>query len=104
MIPSFPDTRLSFPHDHPAFAGHFPGHPVVPGVLLLSAAIDSIQAATGRKVTQVTAAKFLNPVGPGVELCLSVRAGPGQRLLFDIAAQELKIASGSLSLAPEDGR
>lgn len=100
MIALPPPLTLSFPLTHPAFAGHFPGHPVVPGVLLLSAAIDALQSASGRRVTQITAAKFLKPVGPGIALTLSFRSG-GARVHFDIEAPAFKVASGTLTLAAE---
>ena len=60
------ETALTVPHDHPAFAGHFPGQPLLPGVVLLGWACNALGAAIGRPVPQCTAvaAKFLQPVGP----------------------------------------
>lgn len=67
--------------DHPAFAGHFPGHPIVPGVVLLDEAVQALAAAEGLLPVslQVGVAKFLVPVGPGEPLSLSYRAtAPGR--------------------------
>ena len=69
------ETTLFIAQDHPAFAGHFPGTPMVPGVVLLDAVIHAL-LLTGRPrangdgaaptpVCQISAAKFLSPVGPG---------------------------------------
>jgi 3-hydroxyacyl-[acyl-carrier-protein] dehydratase len=60
------------PPDHPAFAGHFPGAPIVPGVLLLDAAIHAVETACGRPLLpgRISAAKFLRPVGPGETLSI----------------------------------
>ena len=33
--------------DHPALAGHFPGRPIVPGVVLLDEALAAIEADSG---------------------------------------------------------
>ena len=42
------DTVLNIPPDHPAFAGHFPGRPIVPGVLLLDHALLLAEQRMGR--------------------------------------------------------
>ena len=73
------------PVDHPAFAGHFPGHPILPGVVLLDRAIlpgpgacaDGHADGAGWTVSQ---AKFLSPVGPGEELSFVSDAGRARRL------------------------
>lgn len=41
------ETPLRIPQDHPVFAGHFPGPPVVPGVMLLDEALSALAAAEG---------------------------------------------------------
>src|SRR3546814_9281220 len=33
--------------DHPALPGHFPGRPIVPGVVILDRVLDAIEAAHG---------------------------------------------------------
>ncbi len=53
---------------HPAFEGHFPSQPIVPGVVLLDCGLRAIAgqrdiAASDR--CRIAAAKFLSPVGPG---------------------------------------
>ncbi len=64
---------------HPAFAGHFPGNPLVPGVVLLDwawqAAIAELPA--GSRLLGVSQAKFLAPVRPNdaVEIALQVKTG-----------------------------
>ncbi|HYG66182.1 MAG TPA: 3-hydroxyacyl-ACP dehydratase FabZ [Anaeromyxobacteraceae bacterium] len=70
--------------NEPFFAGHFPGHPVMPGVLILEAlaqaaallAMKSLpEAETGKKLTYLMAidgARFRRPVVPGDRLELEV--------------------------------
>ncbi len=54
------------PDDHPSLPGHFPGRPIVPGVVLLDAAFALILAQhPGRSVTGVPSVKFTHPVRPG---------------------------------------
>lgn len=45
---------------HPALAGHFPGHPVVPAVVIL----EAVLARADGPVVGVRSAKFLAPLGP----------------------------------------
>ncbi len=69
--------------NEPFFAGHFPGHPVMPGVLILEAlaqaaallAKASMKDDPGDKVTYLMAidgARFRRPVTPGDRLELHV--------------------------------
>lgn len=70
--------------DHPAFAGHFPGHPIVPGVVLLDEALQCLATAEGLDVCSlnVAVAKFLLPVRPGMSLSLAFkRMLPGRYAL-----------------------
>ncbi len=86
-------TRLRFPAAHPAFAGHFPGAPMVPGALLLAAALDALGLA--RAGLEIASAKFLHPVPPGAEVEVSHR---GNRIELRaegrvVATVQLKAAS-----------
>ncbi|MBS1207756.1 MAG: beta-hydroxyacyl-ACP dehydratase [Proteobacteria bacterium] len=83
---------LSIPADHPAFAGHFPGRPIVPGVVLLDQAQLLIEAATQRRIRGIAMAKFLSPVSPGEALWLDYDpAASGVR--GEIRAADRKVAS-----------
>lgn len=59
--------RFLIPADHPCLPGHFPGQPLVPGVVLLDAAFALVESGLGepaRVVDGVISAKFLVPVRP----------------------------------------
>jgi 3-hydroxyacyl-[acyl-carrier-protein] dehydratase len=100
-------TTLVIAPDHPAFAGHFPGAPIVPGVVLLDAAVHAIcadlpcpaTAEAGVKQTwQISSAKFLSPVGPGETLTISCAASASGSTRFDISSGSRKVATGTLVL------
>jgi 3-hydroxymyristoyl/3-hydroxydecanoyl-(acyl carrier protein) dehydratase len=87
------------PADHPAFAGHFPGRPILPGVMLLDRAILYAEAQAGRREGgwQIGAAKFFAPVEPGTELSFSLAPRPGGAFAFVIRAGAREVASGTLT-------
>lgn len=89
------------PIDHPAFPGHFPGRPIVPGVVLLDQAILYAQQVAGRAVDawQIGNAKFLSPVGPGETLVFSLAPTPRGAIAFTVRAADRDVASGSLTPA-----
>lgn len=86
------------PLNHPAFAGHFPGRPIVPGVLLLDHALLLAQAQLGRQLPgwKVAQTKFLSPCGPGDELVFTFQDGARGALLFYVRCAGRDIACGSL--------
>ncbi|NUO73318.1 MAG: beta-hydroxyacyl-ACP dehydratase [Frateuria sp.] len=65
--------RVQVPVDHPAFAGHFPGNPLLPGVVLLAQAqeallADPVVASWFAAGMGLNAVKFLAPVRPGADI------------------------------------
>ena len=57
------------PADHPSLVGHFPGNPVVPGVLMLELVAQAACAALGEvNITCVRATKFTAPLLPEQQL------------------------------------
>ena len=82
-----PDRRIvgfkNVTINEPFFQGHFPGRPIMPGVLIVEAlaqaagilAVESLGLANSGKLVYFMAieeAKFRNPVEPGVLLELNV--------------------------------
>ncbi len=78
MIPA---GRFQVAPDHPCLPGHFPGRPVVPGVVLLDEALALLLAAApGLRVAGLPAVRFLRPVLPGetVEVLQETLSAPGR--------------------------
>ncbi|WP_175750290.1 acyl-CoA synthetase family protein [Burkholderia pyrrocinia] len=102
-----PALAFTIPADHPALPGHFPGHPVVPGVVLLDHAIHAIGAALNRPMHawRLGSAKFLSPVAPGEPLDLAFDASASGAIRFTLRAGSRDVATGVLSAPPavQDG-
>lgn len=81
--------------DHPCLAGHFPGHPVVPGVVLLDEVARTLERATGAIVRGLPSVKFLAPLRPDepAELVLMVADA---RVRFRIERDGAPIAQGEV--------
>ncbi|BDT69402.1 hypothetical protein os1_35920 [Comamonadaceae bacterium OS-1] len=94
------ETTWAVAPDHPAFAGHFSGAPILPGVVLLDTVLLWAETVTDSVASQIGNAKFLSPVRPGEVLSLSlVCTAPGSAR-FDIACGSRKVATGQLALTP----
>lgn len=96
------------------FAGHFPGDPVVPGVLIVESMAQLAglvgfdlgeDASTRRVVLSHVNVKFLAAVRPPADIHLRARLERrlGSLQLFDVSARigEAAIATGVLALATE---
>ena len=81
--------------DHPSLPGHFPGRPVVPGVLLLDAVLDAAGALLGREpeVAGLAQAKFLAPLLPGEDARIELSC-EGAALDFRILRADSLLAQG----------
>ena len=93
--------------DHAAFAGHFPGFPILPGAALLDVVLHEIERARSIDLTQwsVASAKFLAAVRPGDALTLEHSASGDATIRFVIRTATRAVASGMLTAmrAPGDG-
>jgi len=93
------ESELNIASDHAAYAGHFPGQPILPGATLLDETLREICRARGADLTRwrLAAAKFLKTVRPGEPLTLTHSAFSGSTIRFVIMSAGRIIASGMLT-------
>ena len=86
--------------DHPAFAGHFPGQPLLPGALLLAEVLEALRgrpalAARLGPRPMLAVVKFLSPVRPGAVLAIDLQPDAGDRgVKFEVRCGGAVAASG----------
>lgn len=86
--------RLSVGPQHPSLPGHFPGAPVVPGVVLLDRVAASLERAGAGRLVRLGAVKFTSPLLPGQEAELRWTRD-GARVRFRIVREGATILSGN---------
>ena len=100
--------RKTFPPDEPFFRGHFPGDPLVPGVILAEALAQTAGIAAGQpgrafRLSAIKGMKFLRAVRPLDAITLSARkvAAVGGLWQFEVTARvaEQAVAEGVVVLS-----
>lgn len=92
-------ARAIVPRDHPCFAGHFPGHPILPGVLLLERVLSLAIVSLGKPLNECSLSniKFLSAVEPGDELDLQLVSLNPNDYKFTVHIAQTGIAAGRLA-------
>ena len=95
--------RVEIAVDHPAFAGHFPNQPVLPGVSLVAEVLEAARAqprlaACVGEAPRLPVLKFLAPVRPGATLDIEFTLGT-RMLDWRVAEGDRLVASGQIARA-----
>lgn len=82
------ETCRTIPADHPSLDGHFPGAPIVPGVVIL----DEVAAALAEwqkdcQLVGIRAVKFVQPLKPERPFTICLAAVPGSKNEIDFSCR-----------------
>lgn len=93
-------ARIRVPRTHPALPGHFPGRPVVPGVVILDHVIAAAQDRMRQpiRILGLEHVKFSRPLLPEEEATVDIEVRESA-LRFTVAAEAGTIARGAFKLA-----
>jgi 3-hydroxymyristoyl/3-hydroxydecanoyl-(acyl carrier protein) dehydratase len=96
------EAVLRIARSHPSLPGHFPGRPLVPGVLLLESVLQAAERWLDRplEVRGLPLAKFNAPLLPEQEARLLLYARH-EELRFRILRGDTLLAQGAFTLASE---
>ena len=81
--------------DHPSLPGHFPGSPLVPGVMLLEQVALALRAWRGERLARVQDAKFVVPLLPEQQAQVTLTDMHG-RVRFEIRRDDELLARGTV--------
>ena len=89
--------------NHPALTGHFPGNPVVPGVLVLDEVLRALSRWRSQtRLVRIVSAKFLVPILPGAIFDIVFRAASPDRIQFDCKLGDTAAVTGVLAVTNEN--
>ena len=105
VLPGPETVFLGLDTDSPWFAGHFPGHPILPGIAhlaLVERALGGLLDAPVRIAT-VPSLRLRRPLGPGDALTLRLAPATGGAVRFEIACGAERASHGTVGLTADPG-
>jgi 3-hydroxyacyl-[acyl-carrier-protein] dehydratase len=94
-------SRFTIKADHPALPGHFPGNPVVPGVVVIDHLLAALaQRWPDRVCTGLRRMKFLRPLQPGETVTVSFGEPAADSVRVRADVEGAPLVDGRLVLAP----
>ncbi len=88
----------TIPATHAALPGHFPGRPLVPGVLLLEVLAATLETRVGGHIARINEVKFVRPLRPDEAAEWHVEVD-GRQVCFEVTRAATQIARGRVELA-----
>lgn len=98
------EVRREIAESHPALEGHFPGNPIVPGVLILDEVLHAARQWQGElRLRRVESVKFTSPLKPGTAFSIKLHRESRSRISFECWREDTRVAFGRLAVESEAG-
>jgi 3-hydroxyacyl-[acyl-carrier-protein] dehydratase len=95
-------NHFVIPASHPCLDGHFPGNPIVPGVVILDEVAAAFRAeGPGVRICAVKQVKFLSFLVPETPCAIRFATGADGGVRFECRSDDAVIASGLLQTEPD---
>jgi len=96
-------SQFTVPSDHPSLVGHFPGNPIVPGVVILDKIIQAITNDWSEKVvSSISFVKFIKPLQADQKVTLNVTEKDSTTLKFVCEYNGNILVSGQCKVTDKD--
>jgi 3-hydroxyacyl-[acyl-carrier-protein] dehydratase len=93
------ETPLFIGADHPALPGHFPAHPIVPGVVILDLLVEEWRKRLpGAPIAGIRKMKFVRLLMPGEAFTVTWSEVRDGKLNFSAHVGDKPLASGQFVL------
>ena len=90
------------PADHPALPGHFPGHPITPGVVLLNQVAQACAHWQGGvRITAWPQVKFVSPLLPEEAFIIRLTGTAPGAARFTLHVDARLVASGQFTFVSD---
>jgi 3-hydroxyacyl-[acyl-carrier-protein] dehydratase len=98
------NATIAIPSGGAYFEGHFPGQPILPGVVELALVLETLARETRRPLALrgIVFARLRQLVLPGHRLELAARELDGGRMRIDLTREGVLVANGELVLGPPE--
>ena len=84
---------------HPGLAGHFPGNPIVPGVVVLNRVCRALVRERGGTVTAIPVVKFHSPLRPAEPFDIELAQAGDETYRFRVVRRDTLIAAGTVQMS-----
>jgi len=89
--------QLSIADNHPCFAGHFPGNPIVPGVVILNHVQQHLLTCLPNyRIKSIAQAKFLHALKPNEVFIIHLQQNTANNIKFSCLSGDTLLVTGSL--------